>query len=91
MNVTPVYEMGYATRKVSGFLLLLSCLQRLGITEVCADKDLLQRTPHLQLQMLVSHRVCSTPVRLRNCVVCQLVASHQKICLSMSLLEEVVS
>lgn len=91
MNVTPVYEMGYATRKVSGFLLSLSCLQRLDTTEVCADTDLLQRIPHLQLQKLVAHRGCSTPVRLRSCVVCQLVASHQKICLSMSLLEEVVS
>ena len=91
MNVTPVCEMGYAIQTENDYLLSLSCLQRLDTTEVCADKDLLQRTPHLQLQMLVAHRGCSTPVRLRSCVVCQLVASHQKICLSMSLLEEVVS
>ena len=83
-------EMDYATPKANGFPLQLFYLQRLGTTEVCANTDLLQRTPRLQLQRLVSHRGCSRPVRLRSCVVCRPVTSHQKTCLSMSLLEEVV-
>ena len=83
--------MGYAKQRANGYLLLLSCVQRFRTTEVCVGMGRIQRTPHLQIQRLVIHRGCSTPVRLRNCVVCRLVASRQKKCLSMSLLEEVVS
>jgi len=60
-------------------------------TEVCVGMGRLQRTPRLQLQMLAVRHGCSTPVRLRSCVVCRLVANRQKKYLSMSLLEEVVS
>lgn len=91
IGVTPVYEMGCATRKASGCLLSLFSFQDFHTTGVCVYTDPLRRTPHLHLQKLAVRHGCSTLVRLQSCVVCRLVTSRQKICLSMSLLEEVVS